>query len=199
MADIVDKRIFEELAKRDPKEIVMPPFCDYSETEECYTVSAWGGKYEVKPHSAGLRAIEGSTEPHPYFYIFLVNYLLAGKIEKPQGDWISEKDLVGGVTFFRGPHTIPTHFITERFGDDLDSLQKECEKLGGAALDMADCSYQFNIIGSVHISLLYWQGDEDFPADAKLLMDKSVAGTLPLDVVYSLLCAICFRIGKASF
>jgi hypothetical protein len=196
MADMVDRRLFAELEERKIEEVVLPGYCDYCDEEQHYRVRAWNGSYAVYPGQKKIEPLKNTVEPHGYFYVFLVNYLLAAKKEQPAGEWLSEKDLVGGVTFFRGPHKIPTELISEAFGNDLELLQQKCLQLGGIPLDMADCSFSFEIIGSIKIALLYWQGDEDFPAEAKLLIDSSVAGPLRLDVIYALLCDACVRIAK---
>lgn len=196
MADMVDQRLFAELEERRIEDIIVPEYCDYSEQKQCYRVRAWNGTYAVYPEQKKIQPLNGTAEPHSYFNVFLVNYLLSEKAETSTGNWISEKDLVGGVTFFRGPHKIPTELISEVFGNDLDVLRQKCFQLGGKSLDMADCSFSFDIIGSIKIALLYWQGDEDFPAEAKLLIDSSVAGLLRLDVIFGLLCDACARIAK---
>ncbi|MFN2353323.1 MAG: DUF3786 domain-containing protein [Desulfopila sp.] len=198
MTDLVDGRLYAELAGRKVADVVLPPYCEYHEETRCYTVRAWGGSYVVCPSQATIRPEQGTAEPPVYFSIFLVNYLLAKKKTTPAGRWISEKDLSGGPTFFRGPHRIPTDLIIDVFGDDMAMLGKRCRQLGGAPLDMADCSFGFDIIGSIRLALLYWGSDDDFDAEAKLLIDASVVDTLQLDVVFALLCHACDRIAKVS-
>lgn len=194
MSSVVDRRLFEELAQRTTTEIIHPPFCLHDGS--CYIVEAWGEKYRVDPVRQQISYGQKQGQPHEYFSIFLANYLLSEKRAQPFGKWISEKDLTGGVTFFRGPHEIPTKLISAKFVNDLDALANRCQSLGGERLDMADFSCSFAVLGSIHLALLYWLGDQDFPAEAKLLFDSSVAETLPLDVVFGLLCDACFRISQ---
>jgi hypothetical protein len=196
MADMVDKQLFAELAGRRVEDVVMAPFCGYNEQEGRYEITAWNSRFAVYPESRVVKALDGAPEPHDYFYVFLVNYLLSSKKAEPTAQWISEKDLVGGVTFFRGPHAIPTELITKTFGNDIQALERKCASLHGMRLEMADCSFGFHIVGSVKVALLYWQGDEDFPAEAKLLIDSSIADSLRLDVVFGLLCDVCVRIAR---
>jgi len=194
MTEAVDKKLFLELTGTARQDVEQPPICTYDSVSQCYRVLAWGGEYQVYPEKMSIEMSAGNDAQHDYFYVFLVNFLLSKKSAAPKGEWISVKDLVGGVTFFRGPHEIPAHLISEKYENDLLSLQQRCEKLGGKKLTMADCSYEFNVVGSVNIALLYWQGDEDFPPEAKILLDGSVAEALKLDVVYALLCDACVRI-----
>ncbi len=196
MSDPVDKRLFAELGTKSHNEIIFPPFCDYDPRDKCYIIKAWGGEYLVYPDRGEVQAGKNTAKAHDYFYVFLVNYLLSPKLAEPALEWLSVKDLVGGVTFFRGPHEIPTEAITQAFGNDIESLQEKCRTLGGTPLAMADCAFSFDVVGSIRVALLYWLGDEDFPPEAKLLVDQTVADTLKLDVVYGLLCDACMRIGR---
>lgn len=194
MSNVVDSRLFGELAGRRKEDVILPGWCEYSDAEEGYILKAWGERYIIRPEREEIIMEVSSTTPPEYFCVFLVNYLLAKKVAEPIGEWISEKDLAGGSTFFRGPHTIPTHLLTQKYDNDLVSLKKTCDSLSGIPIDFGDCAYSFRVIGSVNVALLYWLGDDDFLPEAKLLVDRSVATLYQLDVVYALLCDTCYRL-----
>ena len=196
MADYVDKRLFAELEKIEPTQVASAD-CRYQKDTRRYNVNLWGEQYVISPHEGTIVVTEPAAHHHDMMFVFLVNYLLAEKTPFPLGEWISEKDLVGGVTFFRGPHEVPTKLITDTFGNNLEAFRNSCENLGGTAIDMADMAYAFPIIDSIQAALLYYQGDEDFPAECKVLLDGSVR-PLALDIIYALLCGICLRIGKSK-
>jgi len=195
MADGVDKKLFDELSSRDPDKIATPPFCRYDEIERCYCLTLWQNEYRVYPEQARILP-QGKKGEYDFFYVFLVNYLLSEKNDTPTGVWISEKDLPGGTTFFRGPHAIPTQTICSAFANDQELLKRKCEDLGGEPLQMGDFAYSFRIIGSVSVALVFWLGDDEFPAEAKLLFDSSIAEIYQLDTVYALLCDVCKRIAQ---
>ncbi len=196
MADYVDKRLFADLASADPQQVISAD-CRYLKDEKNYSVNVWGEQYVVSPLGETITLTEIIAEHHDMMFVFVVNYLLAEKKSSPQGEWISEKDLVGGVTFFRGPHEVPTHYITQVFGDNLVHFRRSCENLGGTPIDMADVAFAFPLVDSIQAALLYWHGDEDFPAACKVLLDSSV-NHLALDIIYALLTGICLRVGKSG-
>jgi hypothetical protein len=132
---------------------------------------------------------------HEYFHLFMVHYLLTVKAVEISGEWISEKDMPGGAAFFRGPHEIPTRLIADRFGEDRRRFNDRCRNLHGAERDMADAAYGFTIAPRIPVAVLCWEGDEDFPAEAKILYDKTIADHLALDVVYALAVGICRMLG----
>lgn len=199
MTKMVDDKLFVELAGRRVEEVVCAPYCRFDHERDCYTVSFWDGQYALYPKRKEIEPLDGTAKPHGYLGVFLINYLLSPHKKDSTGKWISEKDLTGGSTFFRGPHAIPTERIVSACGDDLEGLRQRCLVLGGTALDMADCSFAFDIIGGLRLALLYWRGDEEFPAEARLLLDESARGVLKLDVVYGLLCYACLHLaGEAD-
>lgn len=196
MANSVDKILFEDLAGEKPEDVCRRALCEYDKEKKCYTISVWGDEYAIYPHEYKIDRLSNKSKmPHKYLYVFMINYLLNAKNIEVYDKWISEKDIPGGTTFFRGPHAIPINLISDRFGDNIDDFKKCCENLDGVPLDMADAAYVFKITPRIPVAVLYWAGDDDFPADSKLLYDKSITEHLASDIVFALAIDICARVG----
>jgi len=199
MPDLIDRMYFEQLSTLDPAEVCARASCTYDGANRFYTVAVWDQNYRVYPHLMQVEpAGDGAEKLHPYFDLFLVHYLLRAKAITPVGQWISEKDIPGGATFFRGPHAIPTESLSGRFGNDLQAFKSRCEQLGGLPLDLADAAFVFAIAPRIPVAVLYWEGDEEFPAEAKVLFDQTVAQHLAADIVFAAAVGICERLGEAS-
>jgi hypothetical protein len=196
MVNSVDKIYFQELAKQKPEGICRRSGCVYNDIKDAYSLSVWGDQYVINPNEFKIdRISKNDQRPHEYFYLFIIYYLLNSKDIEMGNEWISEKDIPGGVTFFRGPHAIPVHLISKRYGNDIDEFKKRCEQLGGIPVDMAGAAYAFNITSRIRVAVLYWEGDEEFPPEAKILYDKTIIEHLSLDVIFALAVEICTRIG----
>lgn len=198
MSTIASPSHFQQLLDADPQEICSRIPCRYDSISGTYSLTAWGVEYQIDPAGKNISAMDGDQSLHEYFDIFLLNYLLNDKAPHTLGEWISDKDMAGGPTFFRGPHAIPTQRISERFGNDLDLFIQYCTALSGEPLDMADAAFGFTIVPNIRVALLYWIGDEDFPAEAKILYDKSLTDFFALDVVYALAITVCDRFADGS-
>jgi len=193
----IDKTYFQELARQDPDDICRRVKCKYNDVNRCYTLSAWGDEYALYPHESRIdRMDKNARNPHDFFYLFIIYYLLKSKNVDLSAEWISEKDIPGGATFFRGPHEIPTHLICSQYGNNIEAFRKKCEQLHGLPLDMADAAYRFEITPRIHAAVLYWAGDNDFPPEAKILYDKTITEHLSADIIFALAVEICTRIGK---
>jgi len=195
----VDSNYFKELAQADPTDICRLDRCSYDPTGKSYILQIWGDTYIIDWSEGKIeRSSATMPPPHTFFYLFVIYYLLLPQDIEPRGEWISEKDLPGGTTFFRGPHLLPTSLISERFANDLQGFCQRCKKLGGTPLKLADAAFTFTITRDIPIAVLYWAGDEEFPAEAKILYDKSISDPLPLDIVFALAFEVCSRIGAAE-
>jgi len=196
MGEGIDKTNFLDLKSCDPEKVISRTGCKFDKIKEQYFVNIWGhiycvdlNKYEVRSQGPGLKTY------HNYLHLFILYFLMKSKNILPSGVWVSEKDIPGGAAFFRGPHTIPVDLITGRFGENIDLFKKGCEKLGGIPLEMADAAFLFQITPTIPVAVLFWQGDEDFPSEAKLLFDSTIKQQLPLDIIYALSVEVCHALG----
>lgn len=195
MTDVIDSIHFMELAEQTPEDVCRRALCSYDDVKKCYTVSIWGDDYAIYPHEKKIDRISMKfPDSHEYLYIFIIHYLLKSKETELCNEWISEKDIPGGATFFRGPHEIPTHLISSRYSGNIEEFRKSCEELDGGPLSMADAAYIFRITPRIPVAVLYWDGDDEFPPESKILFDRSITMHLALDIIFALAVDICARI-----
>ena len=195
MAEIIDTSYFRELDNTSPEILCRLGRCRYNADTHQYSLEIWLDQVVIDPVGRRIDHAGAGDPPHDYLDLFAIYYLLRAKDIPLQGEWVSEKDLPGGPTFFRGPHLIPTDLISNRFGNDLQKFQLRCAQLGGAPIDMADAAFCFSITADIPVAVLYWTGDEDFPPEAKILYDRSIAQQFSLDIVWALAVGVCARIG----
>lgn len=193
MSSYVSALHFRDLAELNPLDVCTRSGCSYNTVNQVYSLQAWNSDYIIDLRNQVVRSVDTENTFHDYFDLFIIHYLLGARGTEPTGEWISEKDMPGGVTFFRGPHAVPTDWITATIVNDLELFTTKCESLGGTPLHMADRAFSFAITGKLPFALLYWIGDDEFPAEAKLLFDRSITDHLALDGIYALMVSICHR------
>lgn len=196
---MIDDVYFKELAERDPDEVCRRVSCRYNPLEKSYGLQAWGHNYAIFPGKGGIVCQDPyGYRPHPFFCLFIVFYLLRSKEAAPHNVWISEKELPGGATFFRGPHEIPTRMISDRFGNDIEAFNEKCTALQGVPLEMAEAAYRFDIVPNIPAAVLYWTGDDEFQPEAKIIYDSSISTHMTSDIVFALAVEICSRVSAAG-
>ncbi len=199
MTEIIDKSYFTELDAATPETLCRDGRCNYNVDLRQYSIEVWGDRYVFDLTNSKIEHVVATGPlPHKYFDLFVIYYLLRAKDIRLREEWVSEKDLPGGSTFFRGPHQIPTDLISQRFDNDLEQFKIWCGNLGGTPIQMADAAFRFSITPDIPVVVLYWLGDEDFPAEAKILYDRSVSELLSLDILFALAVGVCTRVATAG-
>jgi hypothetical protein len=197
MTNGIDPCHFKDLMEMDPQNVCRRALCGYDTHSGGYTLSIWGADYGVYPAESHIvRLMDNTPVTDTFLSLFIVHYLLTSQERPITKEWISVKDIPGGATFFRGPHAIPAYLIEKRYGDDMGGFAEVCEQLEGTPLPMADKAYSFKIAPRIPVAVLLWKGDDEFPAEAKLLFDRSVGDHLALDIIFSLAVELCSRLAK---
>ncbi|MFO7665743.1 MAG: DUF3786 domain-containing protein [Desulfobacterales bacterium] len=191
----IDISYFKELAAKNPEDICRIALCDYNKQDKAYILSVWGEDYGIYPDACKIACLRnGKTDINALFGLFIIYYLLKSKEIKVSGDWISEKDIPGGATFFRGPHEIPTQLIEQRYASNIQGFKDICKQLSGNRINMADAAYSFQITPRIPAAVLFWNGDDEFQPQSKILFDKTITEHLTPDIIFCLAVEICQRI-----
>lgn len=189
---MIDPILYKDLQSEKPEDVLNRCDATYDAGSGAYGIQFWGHDVRVIPASQKVVCPDISFEgAWAYVPLILVHYLLSAGKPSDSGDWVSEKDLPGGTAFFRGPHTLPAHLVAEAFEKSLDAFKQRCQAHGGTPLDMADAAFSFPLLPGIPGAVLFWQADEMFGAEAKLLFDRSISDHLPLDIIYALGVTLC--------
>jgi len=191
-------RLWQALAALEPAEVGRRTLATAEPSG--YSLTFLDRRYRVEPEAGRI----GGPQADPLladaeFELLLLTYLTQAAEIPTEGTWISEKDLPGGSLFFRGPHALPLQPLLARFGEDLPGFRRAAEMLGGTALAYGDAAYSFPALPRVPAGCLLWVRDEEFPARAGLLFDRSLARHLPLDVVLALAHCLVLRLLEGAF
>ncbi len=191
----IDISYFKELAGKNPEDLCRLALCDYDKNEKAYMLSVWGKDYGIYADDCKIVSLRnGKSDINALFGLFILYYLLKSKEIQVNGEWISEKDIPGGATFFRGPHKIPTQLIERRYEKDIQGFKETCERMSGKLINMADAAYSFQITPRIPAAVLFWNGDDEFQPESKILFDKTITEHLTPDIIFCLAVEICQRI-----
>lgn len=98
------------------------------------------------------------------------------------GDWIPNTELDTRAHRNNQREDLLFTSFTRQFSGKLDKLSEACRKLGGIEVQTkADLAYQFSAFPQVDLRLLFWDADEDFPAQVQILVDKHITDYVHLE------------------
>ncbi len=127
-------------------------------------------------------------EPRPWISILIYNHLCMPDPPKPAGEWITfgfipashakDKAWIGHVE----------EEIAKHFTGNIAGLKSACERLGGrpaAVPGNHDAAYEFRFFPHYPVLLLFYDAlpEENFPAQCRMLLDKTAPRYLDIESI----------------
>lgn len=197
----IDLFYWDRLSKLHPTDICNRTEALYNPTREGFLLPVYNLRYLILPKEKKLLRVEWNDQPveedlRPFFYLMVLVYLTEAKEIKPTHTWISEKDLKGGSTFFRGPHSLQIEELEDLYGKDPDAFLKAGKKLGGNEILYGDKGFALEVLPKVPLAYILWKGDEEFPPRIGILFDSTIESHLPLDMIWCLVAETSRRLAE---
>ena len=116
----------------------------------------------------------------------LVLYHLLGDVkETPRhtGQWCSEAEL-DPVKIRSGNRTDPLlNGFASDFSGKIPELEKAAVRLGGVRIEKGDSAWEFHPIPQIALRLIFWDADEEFPAQTQVMVDSGVTDYMHYEAV----------------
>jgi hypothetical protein len=126
----------------------------------------------------------GTEEMAPSFVQSLIlTYMSTADGTTPSGRWIGFRELPGGTFYAQAFQGYSGNRLVRELEGGLDAFRRAAETLDGEPLpeEMGDAGYAFPMLPRVHLAIVYWEGDDEFPSQAHVLFEDSASHYLPTD------------------
>lgn len=140
-----------------------------------------------------------SAQPAKSVDRLLLLHLLLSEVNWRQNDeWISFRDLAGGLFYWQPFHHRSLLPMVRAFGNDWQQLQKCLNRFDWQPLAIGDLGARIQVVGLLQIGLVYRGGDEEFSPTADLLFPAAIRHALPTEDVAVLASRICHELDKTK-
>ena len=185
----IDPSYWERLSRIHPTDVCNRTEAVYNPRQEGFVLGVFNLRYLILPKARKILRVEWNDQTaeedlHSFFYLMVLVYLLEAKEMKPAHTWVSEKDLKGGATFFRGPHRLHVEELETLYGKDPELFLQVGKRLGGSEILFGDKGFAIEVFPKVPLAYVLWKGDEEFPPRITVMFDPTVESHLPLDVIW---------------
>jgi hypothetical protein len=118
--------------------------------------------------------------------ILILHYLQAGRqAAPPSGDWVAYREIPGAAFYYAAFLKRAVEPLKKAFGQNLAGLKHAAGRLNGVAVGFGDAGFDFRAFPKVPVRLIVHAGDDEFPAEATILFDRSIERTLsPEDIAW---------------
>jgi hypothetical protein len=193
---------WESLVQAVPSEVCQRTEATYSLERKGYLLSILNRKYLIVPAEKKMYCLQGDLyeeeKLRDFFFLMVLLYLLKAGEKEPTRTWVSEKELKGGTTFFRGPHALQTEELREKFGRDADGFWQAGRRLGGVELFFGDKAFALTVFPKVPLAYLLWKESEEFPAQVRVLFDSTIQDHFSLDGIWCVVVEVSRRLLEAG-
>jgi hypothetical protein len=131
----------------------------------------------IPTENAGSLSAEWQEE-HLRDRILILHYLLRASGLPISGNMVGFDQLIGARFYgsvFRGRVELP---LVRIFALRRNTLVEIAQTLGGSSAEYGDCSILLHPFPRVPMSFILWQGDDEVPANGKVLWDASAENYL---------------------
>lgn len=88
--------------------------------------------------------------------------------------------------------------VEECFAGHVELLKAACEKLNGTTLPQGDAGYVIPVYPFLNIAILFWDGDDEFPAKANMLFDSNVTDFMHEENVVGIASDLVYYLTEAA-
>jgi hypothetical protein len=110
--------------------------------------------------------------------VLLLHYLQAAEHPLPEGTWIAYREIPGAAFYFEAFVKRAVNPLKGAFGANPEALRRAAAHLGSRPGGSGDVALIFHPLPRVPLQLVLWQGDEEFPAEANILFDRTAGRML---------------------
>ena len=199
----IDAFYWEKLSRLHPTDVCNRSEAIYHPAKEGFVLPVYQLKYLILPKLRKILRVEPNEQIvdedlSSFFHLMVFVYLIEAKETKPSHTWVSEKDLRGGSTFFRGPHSLDVAALERLYGRDPEAFLRAGRKLGGSEILYGDKGFALEVFPKVPIAYVLWKGDEEFPARIGILFDSTIQDHFTLDVIWCMVAETSRRLVEVS-
>jgi hypothetical protein len=193
----VDENLWVSLERADPVEVEGRTGAQYA--EEHYNLPFLNRKLSIYP-GRRLILVDGQSQMEPEFQLCLTALLFLLKVDAGQlaSRQVSPKEYKGGVVFFQGPHALPTARLEEWLGWQRELFLQAGRSLGGKEVGQGDAALSLTAYPHLHVEVILWLGDEEFPPQIILTAPAALERYWPLDAIWALLNVVTRELWKAA-
>lgn len=103
-----------------------------------------------------------------------------------QGNWLPFRNMKDASPFGPAFQRTVIDVFARTFSGHPQELSHAFQKLGGKKLSHSDVGYQIDAFPWIPVQFLFWDGDDEFPAQANILFDKGAVDFIHVESLVSI-------------
>jgi hypothetical protein len=163
-----------------------------------YRLTFFGQEYVISADGFAVRQADIDKELPSFTQSLILTYLITADGTTPSSRWIGFRELPDGMFYVQAFQGYTGGRLVRELEDDIKAFRRAAEVLGGEPLGIGDAGYAFTVFPRVHMGLVYWEGDDEFPSQARVLFEDTSSHYMSTDGLAILGSQLVGRLLKAA-
>jgi hypothetical protein len=129
--------------------------------------------------------------------LLILHYLVTATGKPPGTGQISFKEVPEGVVYYPTFYKRAIRPILSRFGASPAGLIAAASTFGGIDAHQGDAAVTIQAFPKVAVTWVLWKGDDEFPAEGTILVDRNIQDYLPTEDIVVLCQTIAIKLSRA--
>ncbi|MBW1710418.1 MAG: DUF3786 domain-containing protein [Deltaproteobacteria bacterium] len=184
-----------ELKDRDPAEVSRLSAVKYDDDNKEFLLDFIGRPHVVRLPEVMVQNLEPDLEVPIQEQGLILHYLNMADGEPLTREYITYREIPSGEFYYPAFVKRAEAPLTSVFGSDTQKLISAARSLGGEIVsDMGDAAVSIQAFPRVVLTLVLWEGDDEFEPAGKILFDRSVSHYLSVEDVAVLSGMVVYRL-----
>lgn len=163
--------------------------CQVAAGKKIVVVRYLNQTYAISLPDGEISAIEDTEPISMRDRLVMLHYFISAKDTPPTGKLITFRELPEGIVYQPTFAKRTIKPLLDNFGKEPDLLLLFSQRLGGYKADYGNTAITINAFSRVPITIVIWQGDDEFPSQGNVLFDANITDYLPTEDI-TVLCEI---------
>ena len=197
LEEILSERLMQmkqELAGRSSRELALRTGARYDANTQEFSLEVFGKTFLVHYPDFQVIEAENGAIASVKRQALILYYFKTANGTPTAGRWISFRELLDGMNYEKAFQGYSGDALVRALQGNLSRFKAAAEALRGIPQPMGDAAYSFWALPKVPLALVFWEGDEEFPARIQVLFDASAPNYLPTDSLAGLGAELCSMI-----
>jgi hypothetical protein len=143
-------------------------------TEGYLTIVHFGRRFGLRTDTGHILALDDDRPVSIYTRLNIYTLLgYAAPGARIKNEWVTFSELKDAGPFAKAFQQSIVGPLALTFEGKPEAFEMACRALGGIRLPSSGLSYQISAFDCIPMRFLFWDGDEEFPAQANVLFDRS--------------------------
>ncbi len=175
-------RIWEQLRDRNPEDVCRSAMA-FLDPDGKYLLKCLNETWLIDIENRSVIKTDGEfggewDRQMPFLILVYLAFAQEGSLSN---DFVAPRDLMYGTDLFRGRYELDTSDLIRVYDQNGQALVDAAHRLGGIEIKGGDAAIRLRVFPKFVLDYILWIGDEEFPANFTILLDRKIPDHYPVD------------------